>query len=40
QNDLDNPVVQIPVQSDGGIEEWPDDFFDQTTKDFDRLFGI
>jgi predicted ATPase len=40
QNNLDNPVVQIPVQSDGGIEEWPDDFFDQTTKDFDRLFGI
>lgn len=40
QNDLDNPVVQIPVQPDGGIEEWPDDFFDQTTKDFERLFGI
>jgi predicted ATPase len=40
QNDLENPVVQIPVQSDGGIEEWPDDFFDQTTKDFERLFGI
>ncbi len=40
QNDLENPVVQIPVQPDGGIEEWPDDFFDQTTKDFERLFGI
>ena len=40
QNNLDNPVVQISVQSDGGIEEWPDDFFDQTTKDFERLFGI
>ena len=40
QKDLDNPVVQIPVQSDGGIEEWPDDFFDQTSKDFERLFGI
>jgi predicted ATPase len=40
QNDLENPVVQIPVQSDGGIEEWPDDFFDQTSKDFERLFGI
>jgi predicted ATPase len=40
QNDLENPVVQISVQSDGGIEEWPDDFFDQTTKDFERLFGI
>lgn len=40
QNNLENPVVQIPVQSDGGIEEWPDDFFDQTSKDFERLFGI
>ncbi|MFN5399487.1 MAG: DUF3696 domain-containing protein [Pseudanabaena sp.] len=40
QNNLESPVVQIPVQSDGGIEEWPDDFFDQTTKDFERLFGI
>ncbi|MBD2318296.1 DUF3696 domain-containing protein [Phormidium tenue] len=40
QKDLDNPVVQITVQSDGGIEEWPDDFFDQTSKDFERLFGI
>jgi predicted ATPase len=40
QNNLENPVVQIPVQPDGGIEEWPDDFFDQTSKDFERLFGI
>jgi predicted ATPase len=40
QNNLENPVVQIPVKSDGGIEEWPDDFFDQTSKDFERLFGI
>ena len=40
QNDLENPVVQISVQSDGGIDEWPDDFFDQTSKDFERLFGI
>jgi predicted ATPase len=40
QNDLENPVVQIPVKPDGGIEEWPDDFFDQTSKDFERLFGI
>ena len=40
QNNLENPVVQIPVQPDGGIEKWPDDFFDQTSKDFERLFGI
>jgi len=33
-------VVPIPVQADGGIEEWPEGFFDQTDTDFDRLFGI
>jgi len=34
------PVVEIPVQPDGGIEEWPEGFFDQMDKDFERLFGI
>lgn len=33
-------VVQIPVHSDGKIEEWPEGFFDQMDKDFERLFGI
>lgn len=33
-------VVQIPIHSDGKIEEWPDGFFDQLDKDFERLFGI
>ncbi len=33
-------VVHIPVEPDGGIDEWPEGFFDQTDKDFDRLFGI
>jgi predicted ATPase len=33
-------VVQIPIHSDGKIEEWPDGFFDQMDKDFERLFGI
>lgn len=33
-------VVQIPVSSDGSIEEWPEGFFDQMDKDFERLFGI
>ena len=37
---LKQPIVQIPVQPDGGIEEWPEDFFDQIDKDFSRLFGI
>ena len=26
--------------ADGSIEHWPDGFFDQTNKDFNRLFGI
>lgn len=33
-------LVQIPIDSDGKIEEWPDGFFDQIDKDFERLFGI
>jgi predicted ATPase len=33
-------VVQIPVQVNGSIEEWPEDFFDQMDKDFERLFGV
>jgi predicted ATPase len=36
----EEPVVQIPVQPNGGIEEWPQGFFDQMDKDFERLFGI
>ncbi|MGD1715035.1 DUF3696 domain-containing protein, partial [Dapis sp. BLCC M172] len=33
-------VIQIPIDSDAKIEEWPDGFFDQMDKDFERLFGI
>ena len=33
-------VIQISIDSDGRIEEWPDGFFDQMDKDFERLFGI
>jgi predicted ATPase len=33
-------VVKIPLDSDGRIEEWPDGFFDQMDKDFERLFEI
>ena len=28
------------VQDDGSIEHWPSGFFDQTDKDFARLFGV
>jgi len=33
-------IQDIPVNSDGSIEKWPDGFFDQTEKDFEILFGI
>ena len=33
-------VEQIPVNADGSIEHWPTGFFDQTDKDFERLFGV
>jgi len=33
-------VEQIPVNADGSIEYWPAGFFDQTDKDFERLFGV
>ncbi|MTJ47863.1 DUF3696 domain-containing protein [Dolichospermum sp. UHCC 0259] len=40
QQNPEQPVVQIPVQPNGGIEEWPEGFFDQMDKDFERLFGM
>ncbi|MBD2667355.1 hypothetical protein B6N60_04592 [Richelia sinica FACHB-800] len=40
QQNSEQPVVQIPVQPNGGIEEWPEGFFDQMDKDFSRLFGM
>jgi len=40
QHKTESPVVEIPVQPDGSIEEWPEGFFDQMDKDFERLFGI
>ncbi len=39
-DDEKNQVVTIPVKEDGGIEDWPDGFFDQTDKDYERLFGL
>jgi len=40
QQNPEQPVVQISVQPNGGIEEWPEGFFDQMDKDFERLFGM
>jgi predicted ATPase len=31
---------KIEIDARGGIQEWPNDFFDQATKDINRLFGI
>ena len=32
--------ISIPINSDGGIDVWPEGFFDQTDKDFKILFGF
>ena len=32
-------IVRIPVDKNGGIESWPEGFFDQLDNDFSRLFG-
>jgi len=40
QRNLEQPFVQINVQSNGGIEDWPEGFFDQMDQDFSRLFGM
>ena len=37
---IEQNVKQIPVNTDGSIEYWPAGFFDQTDKDFERLFGL
>ena len=33
-------AITIPVQPDGSIEHWPQGFFDQIDRDFERLFGV
>lgn len=40
QSDNQEPVVQIPIQKDGRIEVWPEGFFDQSTKDLERVLGM
>ncbi len=40
QNNDKEPVIKIPLLENGAIEEWPDGFFDQTEKDFNKLFEI
>ena len=40
QSDKEPQVVKIDVDKKGGITNWPDGFFDQTDKDYKRLFGF
>ncbi len=40
QRDEGIQAVNIPVEKDGAITHWPPGFFDQTNKDFKRLFGV
>lgn len=36
----DQCLEEIEIQSDGSVTNWPDDFFDQTDKDFRIIFGM
>lgn len=40
QDNDQEPFVPIPILPDGGIETWPQGFFDQTDKDYKELFGF
>lgn len=40
QGNNQKTVQQIPIQKDGRIEEWPENFFDQIDNDFSVLFGV
>jgi predicted ATPase len=40
QDNLTTPFIHIPIDEKGGIDEWPEGFFDQTDKDFKILFGF
>ncbi len=36
----EKPFDDITINQDGSIKTWPADFFDQTDKDLEKLFGI
>lgn len=36
----EKPFTQIEIDENGGIRNWPKDFFDQATKDFNHLLGL
>jgi predicted ATPase len=40
EKEKDSNFTQIPVNADGSIDKWPNDFFDQADKDYKILFGF
>lgn len=38
--EIGHPIIQIPIQENGRIENWPPGFFDQMDEDFKVLFGV
>lgn len=40
QDDENERFVEIPIRADGGIDNWPNGFFDQTDKDLELILGI
>lgn len=40
QPNSEQPVIQIPVKSDGELEIWPEDFFDQEEIDLAEMFKL
>jgi predicted ATPase len=40
QNNEDRPAVSINIDSDGGIDHWPSDFFDQTENALKQILGF
>jgi predicted ATPase len=39
-NDLDSIYTKIEIDSEGGVLNWPEKFFDQATKDLNYLYGM
>ena len=40
QDDAQKPVLPIPINSNGGIEHWPQSFFDQEENDLSEIFRL
>lgn len=40
QQNTEQPVINIPVKSDGELEVWPEDFFDQEEIDLAEMFKL